>query len=246
MLLLGFATLGAYAGSRKKWRYVFLLGPVLGVSGVFLSGTRGAGVAVITILIALTPVFVLWSRRDWRFLVAVFGFSVLGTVLFNLSPHGHRAATGIFAFISGVLSGDFSVIDQQRTEMLNGALAAFRESPIWGHGWGDMMGAAERHYPAESRFIGDYDHLHSDIANFAVIGGILGLAAYALLICAPILTAFLCRSQWRFPAIILGVNTSVGYFSLGLTNAMFGILPQTVLYTALLGWILLLAAEGQN
>ena len=87
-------------------------------------------------------------------------------------------------------------------------------------------------------------HLHNDIADFAVIGGALGLACYGLLLAAPVAGGLSARGPNRAMILYLGVVTSLGYFTMGLTNAMFGILTQTVLYGVILSLMATLAAPA--
>jgi O-antigen ligase len=89
-------------------------------------------------------------------------------------------------------------------------------------------------------------HLHNDLADFAVIGGLLGLICYGLLLAAPFAGGLATRGRHRHAALYLGVLASLGYLSMGLTNAMFGILTQTVVYGVLLALIAALAQLGQE
>jgi len=240
MVLLGFVSLVGFEASKGPWRHVFLAGPVLGVGGVLLSGSRGPFLAAIALGVLFAPAILYWHRRDrwlWTSL-AVLALG-LGAVLV-ISPLGPRAAGGIMELVAGLGSGNLTAVDEGRTQMLSGAFQAFADSPLWGHGWAGMMDAAEAYFPADSLFLG-YDHLHADLANFAVMGGALGLLAYSLLILAPILAMLSVPPANRRSALVVGGTASVGFLVLGMTNSMFGLLPQTVLYATLMGWLFLLA-----
>lgn len=243
MLLLGFFTLAGFESTKSKWRYIFLLGPVLGLSGVFLSGSRGPFLAAAALMLVLAPLIIAWNWRDRFFIVALALSSCVGVFVFGFSPLGSRAIAGVYELFVGVRAGELAVIDVPRSEMLHGTLAAFVQSPIWGHGWANMMTAAEAHFPADSRYRG-FDNLHADLSNFAVLGGMLGLAGYVILIVAPFLVLAGMPAQHRRQGLLLGLTISVGYFILGLTNAMFGVLPQTVLYAVLMGCLMHLAIRA--
>lgn len=244
MVLLGFVSLVGFEASKAKWRHVFLAGPVFGMGGVLLSGSRGPFLAALALGILFAPAILYWHRRDrwlWTSLVVL---AVGLSAVLVISPLGPRAAGGIMELVAGLGSGNLTAVDEGRSQMLAGAFGAFADSPLWGHGWAGMMAAAEAHFPADSLFLG-YDHLHADIANFAVMGGALGLFAYALLILAPILAMLSVPPANRRSALVVGGTASVGFLVLGMTNSMFGILPQTVLYATLMGWLFLLA-EGDG
>ena len=57
-------------------------------------------------------------------------------------------------------------------------------------GWYMKVPAVEKYLPWDVHF-GDptHAHLHSDILNFAVSAGVVGLVAYALVLLAPIVGA---------------------------------------------------------
>jgi O-antigen ligase len=69
------------------------------------------------------------------------------------------------------------------------------------------------------------------------------LLSYGMLLAAPLAGALAVGGRWRGAALYLGVLMPVGYFAMGLTNAMLGILTQTVVYAVVLA---LIAALGQS
>ena len=85
-LLVGFAALVGVLAITSLWRFVFLLAPAMALIAVLLSGTRGAVVAFVAMLViaAVTGAIVrLYSRRWWLILgiclsIAVAAFLMLG------------------------------------------------------------------------------------------------------------------------------------------------------------------------
>lgn len=244
MVILGFICLVGFETVAGRWRHVFLAGPVLGVGGVLLSGSRGPFLAALALAVLFAPAILYWHRRDrWLWSSLAVLLVGLGAVL-TISPLGPRAAGVLAELASGFGAGNLTALDEGRSQMLGGAVQAFGQSPLWGYGWAGMMPAAEAFYPADSIFRG-FDHLHADLANFAVLGGVLGLAAYGALLLAPILAMLAVKGANRRLAFVVGGTASLGYLVLGLTNSMFGLLPQTVLYAALMGWLFLLADRDE-
>jgi O-antigen ligase len=80
---------------------------------------------------------------------------------------------------------------------------------------------------------GNWPHLHNDLADFAASAGVVGLAAFALFLLAPIVEIIRSAEHpTRRPALVLMTTLVSGFFVMGLTNAMFGILTVTTAYAA--------------
>ena len=244
MVGLGFAALSGLETARGRWRYLFVFGPAMAAAGAFLSGSRGPFLAVAVLGLVLAGPLIVWNRRDRGFMLTLAAAAAVAAAAFAVSPLGPRALLGVVELVQSVLSGDSTALDLSRAQMLEGGAAAFRESPLWGHGLGRMMAAAEAHYPADSPYLG-YDNLHSDLANMAASGGLLGLLAYGLVLAAPLSIAVRARANRR-AALIVALSATLGYAVLGLTNAMFGVLPQMMLHVTLTGWLLLLTRPDRG
>lgn len=234
VLLLGASALAGLESSKARWRYVFLLGPALGMAGVFLSGSRGPFLAAGLLMAILLPLIFIWNWRNRVFLLGLAVGAAICVASLAFSPMGPRALSVFGGILSALSEGNFQVLDEPRSHMLTGAWHAFLESPVWGHGWAQMMPAAEAHFPQGSVHKG-YDHLHNDVADFAVLGGMLGLVAYGLLCAAPWFAWNRVPPEHKRPYLILAIVITVGFIGLGLTNAVIGVLPQTVLYAVLMG-----------
>ena len=232
-LILGFVALVGTMGNRP-WRLVFALGPILSLFTVYLSGSRGPLLAALPMLASVAVIGLFWILpRRWALP------ALLGVLLAGLAALGLAAQTGwlqsqpIFANLLDVLhsgaSEDGSTM--QRLAMYKTAYNAFLASPIFGHGLIGFIAATATYAPPGVVFPA-YEHLHNDIADFAVIGGMIGLCAYALIIAAPLVASWRAtNTPSRRAAILLGAPLSVGYLAMGLTNATFGILTLTVLYS---------------
>lgn len=244
-LVLGCIPLVGLAGRWAPWRLGFLAGPVLGVTAVLLSGSRGPILALLPVGAALLLVALhrlLPHRRFWVGLAALVLVTALGLGL--AWQTGWLASQPIVANIFDVLrtgvSPDGSTME--RLAMYRTAFAAFLGSPLYGHGMVDFIAITATYAPPGVVFP-SYEHLHNDMADFAVIGGVVGLLAYAVLLAAPVVAALRAPAgPARTATLILAVTFTIGYFSMGLTNALFGILSLTVLYAV--GLSLITALSG--
>ncbi|RYE39431.1 MAG: O-antigen ligase domain-containing protein [Hyphomicrobiales bacterium] len=118
-----------------------------------------------------------------------------------------------------------------RLQMISGGMQAFLQAPIFGHGPFAFVNIANE---LSELPYGSWPHLHNDLADFAASAGILGLVAYALFLLAPIVEVLRSAKTAARPRILVLVSTLVaGYFIMGLTNAMFGILTVTVSYAVI-------------
>jgi O-antigen ligase len=82
-------------------------------------------------------------------------------------------------------------------------------------------------------------HLHADILDIGVSGGLVGLLAYGLILLAPLLGAIRSMRDSQYAARLTGaIVLSVGYFSCGLSYIMFGYEFHTTLYVCLTAIVL--------
>jgi O-antigen ligase len=242
-LMLGFVALVGLL-DRRPIRLLFLLGPVLALVTVWFSGSRGPLVAFVPMLV-VGGIAMAWMTLPRRMAIAA-AVVVIAAVGF-----------GGFAIVGLRLGGRLSSVGEVSTVLLTGTSAdgatserlfmyqsawnAYWASPWFGHGMIDYTAIARQYAPPGPEYPIS-EHLHSDIANFAVIGGGLALLSYGLLLVAPLAGGLAVRGPNRRAAVYLGLVAGVGYFGMGLTNAMFGVLSQTVVYAVILA---LIAALGQ-
>lgn len=247
-VLLGFMALTGLCVGRSPWRLVFLLGPIAGMAAAIMSGSRGPLLGGMAMAVASVPMLIYWYRRDWATLLAIVVL-VLGVPAMALTLGSSMRAVTAFSDLTQVALGaeqSVSSSDSLRVAMYHAALRQFQDSPIFGQGFGQVLDLARAQFPDLPGLVG-LEHLHSDLADFVALGGLLGLAAYGLIIAAPLLNLRFGDAQPSNRVVALGsALLSVGYLTLGMTNAMFGVLPQTVLFVVLLGYLIALrrSADG--
>ncbi|UJQ96125.1 O-antigen ligase family protein [Mariluticola halotolerans] len=238
-LMLGFLSLLGLFGSRSVWRFAFLAGPLLGTFAALLSGSRGPILAAAIMTLAALPFLTYWFWRETTFrIVLIAGIIGIGIGATQIEGYQIERATHAFDDIAMLVTGEGAADGaiQERLVMYRAAVEAFKLAPVFGHGSGHIGAATNPFMPADYPYLLNSAHLHNDIADFAVIGGLSGLLAYALLLLAPLVIYRSAKTPETRRAVLLGgILLSSGYFSLGLTNAMFGILPQTALFGLVLG-----------
>jgi O-antigen ligase len=244
-LTIGFVAAVGVFSAKHPQRLLFLVGPILALVAVMLANSRGPILAAIPVsLVSVVMISAHLLPRRWIApvsLLAVLGLIGAGFAAYALG-FGDRLArlANVGTLFATGATEDNSV--NERFHMLVSAYNAFIASPIFGHGLVEYTRAAAQFAPEGPVQYAPSGHLHNDVADFAVIGGSLGLLSYILFLVAPLAGALSVAGRWRGAAIYLGVLMPVGYFAMGLTNAMLGILTQTVVYAVVLA---LIAALGQ-
>jgi O-antigen ligase len=232
-LAAGFLAMIGSLYVKGFWRYVYFLGPIFATVAVLLSGSRGPILALVIMAVTAVCAAVISGLVTRRILLIGIVASV-GIVVVALAG-GVLHTTGIERILPMVRQILESGLPQdsstaERMQMYEGGLLAFAASPVFGHGPFAYVAAAAEH--AGGTFTPP--HLHSDIVDFAASGGMLGLAAYLLILLAPIAEALAApASQTKKGVVIIATTLSTGYFAMGLTNAMLGILTATVLFSAI-------------
>lgn len=234
-LLAGFLSLLGMVYLKPTERYLYLLGPVMAGVAVVFSGTRGAIVALVVmagVAVACAALF-----RQIRMRTLLVATTLLAVFLLIGFAAGMGQISGVQRILadvsdvlrSGVPSDGATAI---RLSMYQGGLDAFLASPLFGHGPFAFVDAAAATQSAPL-FVGA-PHLHSDLIDFAASGGSLALIAYCLFLFAPLVEVLRApASDNRAGLIIVVAALTAGYFVMGLTNAMFGILNLTVYFAAI-------------
>ncbi|HEV7277739.1 MAG TPA: O-antigen ligase family protein [Devosiaceae bacterium] len=231
-LLLGFLALMGFLAASGPRRYLYLLGPVLGIVVVLLAGSRGpllGAAALLTLSLLMIP------KNRWlggAALAAVVAIAVAGLLLV---PEYFGRVSRLVPMLEELLSG--RPISESsgsiRFQIFEGSLRAFADSPWIGHGWGAKNAVVDS-YLAEPVLVSPSYHLHSDILTFAVTGGIVGLIAYLLVLLAPLLGAFRSERDGQFGARAYGAAALVvGYAACGTVNLLFGFEYLTTFYILL-------------
>ena len=234
-IILGFLSLVGVLGDTGRRRVIYFAAPVLAVGVAYLAGTRGAIVSAA--VIAVVAAFML-VRRPRIAIAAAVGLAVVGVcaLLIAAALHVPRVDT-LVATIGQLLSGE-KVTDtsaQIRLAMQHAGWAAFLESPWVGHGWQRIMTATIPHLPlGQEHLLDGQPHLHNDIANFGVAGGVVGLVAYVVLLLTPLVAALRSSRDRLYRARLFGTTVlTVSYATLGLDALMFGYEIHTALFCGL-------------
>jgi len=243
----------ALFGPPGRWKMLALLGPPLAFVVVWYTGSRGAILGFLAV--GAWALLMLWwtrpaSRRRLAGLVAV-GLVAVAILLIFADPNW-RALTALQTLSEFVRTGtstESAAFD--RLMFYEAAWKGFLDSPVWGHGWARFYDVAVSNIPPERWTYGTdtFHHFHSDIADFAVAAGSLGLVAYALIIAAPVVGALASPRDSLRPARLYGAGAlSLLYLTLGGTNLMLGWELQTTTYAMLtallLGWCRPVPASG--
>ena len=246
---LGFFSMVGLFGTKSPWRLVFLLGPILAFEVVLLSETRGAMLGFGLVLALVLLLLAIWFRHAWKLLVSgalVLALAV-GAIVYTTPDVSRRALSAfddsraaITAFVAGegvdTPAVDVDPSTAERISLLRGGIGVFSQHPVFGVGTGQIISEARAYFPDGHEHLGA--HLHSDPADFAAAAGTFGLVAYLLFLLAPFLRPDGNYGTDTRRAMVLGAVVLSGcYLTLGLTNAVFGVLPQTMLFGVLLACI---------
>ena len=230
--MLGFVGLVGAIRNQSMTRLIFVVGPAAALVTVLLSGSRGPLLASLVLISVSLAVF--W--RDRTLFLALLALPLASAIALVASGEGQRATLLLWNMFSESTQSS----DNQRWLMYSAALQMFVQSPLWGHGFGDFMETARQLFPIRNR----YDNLHSDIANFAAVGGILGILTYLAIVFSPLL-ALLSRTVRSDRAVLfLSLAVSGGNAALGITNAILGILPQMTLLVLMMGYLVALEQKS--
>ena len=238
--MVGCLAMVGITASASPWRYGFFLGPVSALGAASIADSRGplAGVVAMTGIGTLTLLVWLWRDPLFR-LVTLTTFAVALAGLVYLAASGDSRIVGllqngldIFRFTGGP--------DDIRAALYASALEMLKASAIVGVGLGQIMPTAEALFPDLVSGYG-LENLHADWANFAAMAGGLGLLAWLLLLLAPLLLLLNPEARTDRPIVLGAILLTTGQFALGVSNATFGILPQTTLYAVAIGYFLVRA-----
>lgn len=238
-LLLGFLAPMGLLARQDGGRFLYLLGPALALPVVLLTGARGAMLAFP--MLAVTVALIV-ARRKWLAIAAggvlVAGASVAAGVTDFFGNARLRSMFEVFRDIAtGNRVGDEAV--RIRIELYKAGWAAFQQSPLFGHGWAGLMRSVEPFLADADKVQATLPHLHNDGLNFAVFGGIAGVAIYLMLIAMPIVLALRSPRDGQYRARLFGsIILVVGYVVMGLPDTMLSFELHTALYVALVAILL--------
>lgn len=233
-VVLGFLALIGLPRAAGIWRLLFWLGPLFGTITALLAGSRGALLAVPIVLAAA----LLLTRRWLAALPIAAAIGVLAVAVIGAIYPASLTRLASFAVIGGELASGGAVTEissGQRLAFYQSAISAFLAQPLFGYGWEGKIAAIVPYLEDGGAMLAEgHHHLHSDILDFGVSGGLFGLLAYALVIAAPMAGALASERDSQYRSRLLGTTVlSVGYFVFGLTYLTFGYEFHTTLYVCL-------------
>ena len=235
-VLLGFLSLIGLTqpGDRRRW--LFLLGPVLAAIVALLTGARGAMLAIP--VLALGAVFLIVGNK-WIALITG-SATVLGFVA-AAGVFGSSRLESVFQIFHNIATGA-PVADHAmavRFKLYEAGWQAFEQSPLFGHGWARLMSSVEPFLAGADKTYAKLPHLHNEVLNFAVFGGVAGVAIYLVLIAMPIIIALRSRRDGQYRARLAGTGIlALGYVVMGLPDTMLSFDLHTALYVALVATLL--------
>jgi O-antigen ligase len=236
-LLCATLALGALF-THERWRWLSLLGLVAAAGVIWLTGSRTALLGVPAVLLITALCFV---RKPIAIAGLLLGTAALAAAALFVELPG-KSRMRLWDVLGGIARGDV-VADESiwvRMRLWDLGLGDFGNTPVFGHGWGDRLMAPLRdRFPQDLESLHTIQHMHNDALHFAMAGGILGLAAWLLLLSAPLAGYFAlpreARSRQRLHATLVLVG---GYLVLGLPDIMLASPAQLTLYVALTAIVL--------
>lgn len=233
-VILGFLALVGLPQATGMWRLLFRLGPVLGMSTALLAGSRGPLLAAP----AMLAMALLFTRRWTATLPIIVATGALAVVLVGAIYPDALMRLATLATIGGELAAGTEVTEVssgQRLALYQSGISAFLAQPVFGHGWEGKIAAIVPYLEDGGAMLAEgHHHLHSDILDLAVSGGVFGLVAYALAIVAPVAGALASPRDSQYRSRLLGTALlATGYLVCGLTYLMFGYEFHTTLYVCL-------------
>jgi len=245
-VICGFLALLGCLDARDRWRWVYLAGPVFALVVILFTGTRIAMVAfpIVGAVALLTAV----PARARLPLLALLVVVVVATG-FAVMNSGHARFVSLIETVNQLAAG-IPVTDNSvriRIELYDGAWRAFLQSPLIGHGWRHMMPSVIALIPeADRAYVSGLPHLHNDVLNFMVFGGLVGLALYVTLLALPLVLALRSPADSQKRQRVMGVIVLVAsYISMGLTDTMLSFELHTMLYVALTAILLRFCRDGE-
>ena len=219
--------------THDRWRWPSLLALAAATMVIALTGSRTALLAL-PVLLLMTGLCL--AGRPVTRIVLVAATVIIGAaILFVELPGTERIR--LLDVLAAIASGS-PVADPAidiRLGLAHAATQLFAAAPLLGHGWSE---AAMPHVLAlltpEQLSWGRIPHLHSDLGQFAVSGGLLGLAAWLLLLAAPIVGYTQlpreARTPQRLHALLVLV---VGAIVLGLPDTFLAAPMTLTIYVVL-------------
>ena len=248
MMALTFGTIcavGFLHAQDRRMAWISLAGFLAGVAAAFMSGSRGALLALPVILLLLAPI--VW-RRSRRTFLAICGFlAVFATVLLvgNVGSMTTRITTGysnLSQLIAGGKIADQSVGDRTRLLLLSYRL--FLEQPVLGvgvKGWNDAVTNLVTAPDPDDRLAFPYNQAHNQYADDLAKGGIVRFLLGFLILFLPLYLFLKCEpfsGQKGSEFALAGVVTCVGFMIFCLSESLMILSVTATVHTILVFYLL--------
>jgi O-antigen ligase len=198
----------------------------LGVSAIILSGTRGAWISFLVLLIVL--LFLLnykKSNDNKKFQIILLSmFVVIGAFAMSNNYVKDRITIAITQINNWNSGKHLNSSVGLRLEMYKAGILAVKEKPIIGYGYRNTNKAVAKFADdsVKSTILG-FNHLHNTYINSLVFGGVIALFSLLALLFLPL------RKFWHTYKNndnekygLLGILLCVGYANFGMTGVLFG------------------------
>ena len=237
-LILGFLAMTGAAAQTGRHRFIYGLGPILGLAVIFLTGSRAPLMAFPVLLIV--AVLLLVRRKGMALATGALTLAAFAVVFSLADLIGLRSSSlgdVIARILAGAYVGDVAIAD--RLVLYRVAIPAFFDAPLFGHGWGHVMASITPYLAQSESGQAGWPHLHNDALQFAVAAGIPGLIAYPILLATPLVAALrsVRDGQYRtrlYGAVLLIASSLV----LGLPDVMLSFSLQVTIYVFLTALLL--------
>jgi len=212
--------------NHKIWRWVFLVGALLQVWAVSLTGSRGALLAMIfgLFIFALIYIRMFHAHLIKRVLIAMGALVLAGGVfVWGLKQLPITPDQFILYRIATISLSAQSV--QTRLHAWDISLEAFKEKPLLGYGPENFEVAFQQNYfPLVEKFANKaetwsnetwFDRAHNNFLDYLVMAGLLGLIAYLLVLAVAFVGSLLIALRgslsWQSGLVVAAVSALSAY-----------------------------------
>ena len=239
LLALGFVSLGGVLVRRDRLSWLYLLPPLIAIVATAITGSRGPLIAVPFAVVAAA--FFIWHERFGRSVRAAIIGAVGLIIVLGIGVVG--ILQGRANSLLGILGSGGTAVDEstrQRLVLYRAGWQSFLQSPWIGHGWGNIISSIKPFLAESDMSLTTWlPQLHNDVLNFAVASGVVGVAAYLVVISTPIIGALLSpRDSLRTFRLYAATVLTIVYIGGGLTDLMFGFEFHTFLFAMLTAIVL--------
>ena len=243
-ITLGLFSLGGVFVVRERYAAAFLIPLGCAVLACVLASSRGPILAVAAVMPLFLFVLFWHSKRLALFVtIASAVVAVLGFAMLNAFAPGQLARIQDMVTVIPDALTHWDTQDAStniRLGLIRAGIEAFQDAPWFGHGWGRIISATHPHM-GEWLFsqAEGFDYLHNEQLDFAVGGGVLGIAAYMLILTAPLIGVLsVPRDRYFLARLYLAIMLAVSFLVFGLTSRLLGQGLQLTLFAFLTAYII--------